>query len=321
MLKFLFFCLVFIHLCLRFPSCCSSFLVLSMSIVMVAWTGSCSARFSFSTVLLGIFFSVICLTVSSHTIFLWMCLVLGSISTTGWLSYSLPSHPLSIYFASSVTGGLLFVFSTYSSSLPPLFLFTSLLLLIGFFPFQFWSFLVLPHLPLYLVCVFLGPIKFGYLWLLLESPTYFFWLGMLSLCTGLLIIYTALSSWALLWASSSVLLFQLLLLDSRLGLIYYVVYSITLLSISYFVLFSYSLTLPFICVAGIPPLGIFWAKLLSLVRLPLLHCLVLLFISSLVLFPYFYARVSCRPLGFPSITISFSLFFLFPYLICSLALA
>jgi len=247
-------------------------------------------------------------------------LVLGSVSTTGWLSISLPARPLSIYFVSSVLGGLLFVFSSVSSSIPPFFTFTSLLLLLGFFPFQFWSFSILSHLTLFRVCLFLGPIKFGYLWLLLESHTYFFWLGLLRLCTGLLIIYTAIATWALLWASSSTLLFQLLLLDTSLGLIYYVVYSLSLLSISYYQLNSYPLTLPFIGVAGIPPLGMFWAKLVSLLRLPFLHCLALLLSSAFVLYPYFLARISFRLIGFPSLTSSFFFFFLLPFWICSYAL-
>lgn len=287
---------------------------------MVAWTGFCSVRFSFLTVLLGIFFSVQGLTVTSNTIFVWLSIVLGSISTTGWLSYSLPTLPLSIYFVSSVLGGLLFVFSSYSSTIPPLFIFTSLLLLLGFFPFQFWSFAVLPHLSLSRVCLFLGPIKFGYLWLLLSSSNFFFWLGLLRLCTGLLIIYTAIAIWALLWASSSTLLFQLLLLDSFLGIIFYVVYSLTLLSISHFLSNKQPLTLPFLRVAGLPPLGIFWPKLLSLLRLPFFHCLSLLFRSALVLFPYFLARVSLRPQGIPSLAGGFTMFILVPYLICSFSL-
>jgi len=272
-------------------------------------------------VLLGIIFSVIGLTVSSQNIFLWLCLVLGTITTTGWLSISISPIPLSIYFISSVLGGLLFVFSSISSSIPPFFTFTSLLLLLGFFPFQFWSFSVLSHLSLFRVCIFLGPIKLGYLWLLLESPTYFFWLGLLRLRTGLLILYTAVAIWALLWASSSALLFQLLLLDTFFGLIYYVVYSLSLLSISYFHFYSHPLSLPFLGLAGIPPLGIFWAKVLSLLSLSFLHCLALLFSSSLVLYPYFLARVSFRPLGWPSFSSSFFLFFLLPFSICYLALA
>merc|ERR1712168_569065 len=130
---------------------------------MVALTGSISSRFSFLLVVLGIFFSVMGITVSSQTIFLWMCLVIGSISTTGWLSISLSATPLSIYFVSSVLGGLLFVLSSFAPTIPPLFTFTSLLLLLGFFPFQFWSFSVLSHLSMFRFCVFLGPIKFGYL--------------------------------------------------------------------------------------------------------------------------------------------------------------
>merc|ERR1712042_258 len=233
-------------------------------------------------------------------------------------SISISPIPLSIYFISSVLGGLLFVFSSLSSSLPPFFTFSSLLLLLGFFPFQFWSFSVLSHLSLFRVCIFLGPIKFGYLWLLLESPTYYFWLGLLRLSTGLLILYTSNTAWALLWASSSALLFQLLLLDTLLGLIYYVVYSLSLLSISYFHLNSHPLTLPFLGLAGIPPLGIFWAKVLSLLSLPNLHCLALLLISGVVLYPYFLARVSFRSIGLPPFSVSFFLLFLLPFFICSI---
>ena len=134
-------------------------------------------------------------------------------------------------------------------------------------------------------------------------------------------MYTAIATWALLWASSSTLLFQLLLLDTFLGLIYYVVYSCLLLSIGYYHISSNPLTLPFLGLAGIPPLGMFWAKLLSLLRLPILHCLALLISSALVLFPYFNARVSFCSRGYISLTRSFFLLFFLPFTFCSTALA
>jgi len=310
------------HVCILLFSCFLSwsffFSVFCTNTALVVWTGSYSSRFSFFVVLLGIFFSVIGLTVSSHFLFVWLCLVLGSISTTGWLFISLPAHPLSIYFVSSVLGGLLFVFSSYSSSVPPFFSFIALLLLLGFFPFQFWSFSVLPCLPLSRACVFLGPMKTGYLFLLLQSPTYFFWLGVLRLITGLMVIFTASSIWALLWASSSTLLFQLLLLDSFLGIVFYSVYSLSLLCISYYVVSNQSLFVALVGLAGLPPLGIFWPKLLSLLSLPLLHCIALLFSSALVLYPYFQASLSSRCLRSPSVAGTFLIFVTLPYFLCFL---
>jgi len=266
--------------------------------------------------LLGVFLSVTGLIVSSHFLFIWLFLVLGTISTTGWLSLRLPPLPLSLYFVSSALGGLLFVFSSYSISLPPLFIFLSLLLLLGFFPFQFWSISVLARLPLSRSCVILGPMKLGYLFLLLECPINLLWVGLVSFVTGLILIFTSVKTWVLLWASSSTLLFQVLLMDSFFGFVFYLVYSSTILCLSYYLLTNFSSLISFCSLAGMPPLGMFWPKLLALYNLPSFHCLVLLFCSALTLYPYFSFGVTQTYNSLPSFSSSLLLNVTLPLLIC-----
>jgi len=270
----------------------------------------------FLVMLFGVFLSVVGLLVSSHFLFTWMCLVLGTISTTGWLSLRLPALSLSLYFVSSALGGLLFVFSSYSRSLPPLFVFLSLLLLLGFFPFQFWSFSVLANLPLSRICLLQGPMKLGYLYLLLECPINLLWVGLVSFVTGLILIFTSVKTWVLLWASSSTLLFQVLLLDSFFGFVFYLVYSSTMLSLSYYVLTNFSLLIFFCSLAGMPPLGMFWPKLLALYNLPFFHCMVLLFCSALTLYPYFIFGVRQSKTSLPSFFSSFLLNVTLPISLC-----
>jgi len=272
--------------------------------------------FRFFIMLLGVFLSVTGLLVSSHYLFIWLCLVLGTISTTGWLSLLLPALPLSLYFVSSVLGGLLFVFSTYSSYLPPLFVFLSLLILLGFFPFQFWSFSVLANLPLSRTCIFQGPMKLGYLYLLQECPINLLWVGLVSFVTGLILIFTSVKTWVLLWASSSTLLFLVLLFDSFFGFVFYLVYSSVMLCLSYFLLTQFSILIFFCGLAGMPPLGMFWPKLLALYNLPFFHCMVLLFCSALTLYPYFIFGVAHSNNSLPSFSSSFLLNVILPLSIC-----
>jgi len=283
---------------------------------MVVWIGLHSGRFSFFLVLLGVTLSVLGMLVSSHYLFIWMCLVLGTLSTTGWLSFILPALPLSLYFVSSALGGLLFVFSSYTSSLPPLFVFLALLLLLGFFPFQFWSFSVLANLPLSKTCIFQGPMKLGYLFLLLECPLNLLWVGLVSFITGLILIFTSMKMWALLWGSSSTLLLQVLLLDSFFGFLFYVVYSSTMLCLSYYVEANFSLLILLCSLAGMPPLSMFWPKLLAIFNLPFLHCMVLLFCSALTLYPYFFFGLAIPSYSLPSFSSSFLLNVILPLSIC-----
>ena len=283
---------------------------------MVVWIGLSSGRFSFFLVLLGVSLSVLGLTVSSHFLFIWMCLVLGTLCTTGWLSLMLPALPLSLYFVSSALGGLLFVVSSYSSSLPHLFVFLALLLLLGFFPFQFWSLSVLANLPLSSTCVFQGPMKLGYLFLLLESPLSLLWVGLISFVTGLILIFTSIKIWALLWASSSTLLLQVLLLDSVLGFLYYIVYSSTMLCLSHYVDTNFSLLIFFCSLAGMPPLGMFWPKLLALYSIPFFHCMILLICSALTLYPYFFFGLANPSHSLPSFSSTLLLNVMMPLSIC-----
>lgn len=178
---------------------------------------------------LGISFSVAGLLCCKNVFVIWTFIVLGSLTSAGWLSLSLTPLPLATFFVSSALGGLLFVVSSFSSSVPALLSGLALMLLLGYFPFQFWSLAVLSHLPLSFSCFFLGPIKLGYLFLLLDLNISIFTFGMVALLLGTLLFFHCTTLAGLLWSSSSCLLLPLLLLGSYHGLLFFTIYCLALL--------------------------------------------------------------------------------------------
>lgn len=64
----------------------------------------------------------------------------------------------------------------------------SLLLKIGLAPFQFWVFKVLSSIDMSRLCFFLGPLKVGLLWLIVNVDHPFLVLLTASLVLGILIL-------------------------------------------------------------------------------------------------------------------------------------
>jgi len=119
--------------------------------------------FSCQYILLGIAVSVVGVSLSVSPFMTFIFLVLRTISTCGWFKPQLPASSLVLYFVVSATGGLMFLIGSHSPILSPLFSAVALLLLLGFFPFQFWAIRILPHLSISSLIAFLGPIKIGLL--------------------------------------------------------------------------------------------------------------------------------------------------------------
>lgn len=130
---------------------------------MGACHGSRNFKLFVLQVLLGIFLSVLGTCVLSSPFVIWSFLVLGSLSSVGWLKSKLSPGVLSLYFLVSVLGSLLFLVGCSRFSYSALVLQLALLLKSGLAPFQFWVHKVLQNLDIGSLCVFLGPLKFGLL--------------------------------------------------------------------------------------------------------------------------------------------------------------
>ena len=114
-------------------------------------------------------------------------------------------------------------------------------------------------LPLDLVstCFFLGPLKLGILYLLVDISRPSIILLSLSLLTGLVLLFLATHISVLLFASGSVQLLILVLLGPSLCPFYYLIYLFSLLGMVFFACSLISQFFAFLALAGLPPLTIF----------------------------------------------------------------
>jgi len=170
----------------------------------------------------------------------------------------------------SVVRSLLFLLSSGAHSLSASFLQLALLLKLGLAPFHFWVYKVIISLSLTSVCIFLGPLKLGILWLLVNIKGASLLLFLASLFLGLVLLWVSTSIHLLLFASGARQLIILVLLGPSFFLLYYLIYLIALLGVA---LGTFRIVSPFIsfaCLSGIPPLTMFWAKVLAVYHSPIL---------------------------------------------------
>jgi len=139
-------------------------------------------------VLLGSLLSVVGVLTISSPLFTWSFLVLGSLSICGYLKSYVFSSQLVTYFVVSVVGSLLFLSSCSENFCSTVSLQLSLLLKLGFPPFQFWVFKVLYSIPLRVLCCFLGPFKLGLLFLFVNISSPSLCLVSLSLFLGIIFL-------------------------------------------------------------------------------------------------------------------------------------
>lgn len=235
---------------------------------------------------LGILLSVSGILACSSHLFTWSFLVLGSLSVVCWLKTRVPSSALVLYFVISCLGGLLFLVSWTESWASSLVLQLSLLLKLGYAPFQFWVYKVLSPLSLIQLCFFLGPTKFGLLWLLVSISHSSLALTSASLLVGVLLLWLSGKSHLVLYASGSSHLLVLVLLGPNLFIIYHGIYLFSLLILS---LLEFELISPVVAFAGLgglPPLSMFWAKFHAIICSPLSISALILVVSMVLLWPY-----------------------------------
>lgn len=237
-------------------------------------------------VLLGILISVFGTCFLKSHLLVWSFLVLGSLSVCGWLKPKIPSVSLALYFVVSVLGSLLFLISCSDIWVSPLLLQLSLLLKLGFAPFHFWVFTILSPLKIGPLVFFLGPLKIGILWLLVSVSHPSLLLAFAALLVGVLLLWLTATLHIVVYASGSCQLIILLLMGPSFFPSYFLIYLIALLGIFWFTTQNVSSLFAFLCLGALPPLTMFWAKVLALSVLPILSSFLLLLISLLTLFPY-----------------------------------
>jgi len=245
-----------------------------------------SISFSRYTVLLGILISVIGTSLVSSHLMIWSFLVIGSLSVSGWLKTKVPSDALVLYFVVSAMGSLLFLLSCSELVLSSTLLQLALLLKLGLAPFQFWVFKVLFPLNISSLCFFLGPLKVGLLWLLVNITHPSLILASASLCLGIIMLWLTSQIQLVLYASGSCQLLILIVLGPSVFPLYYSVYLLALIGVSWFRSKIISSYFAFLSLGALPPLTMFWAKVLALLSLPTLYACLVIITSLLSLWPY-----------------------------------
>jgi len=248
--------------------------------------GRVSLSFSCYIVLLGILVSVIGTTLTISHLLIWSFFVIGSLSVCGWLKTLVPSGTLVLYFVVSVIGSLLFLVSCRSVFFSRLLIQLALLLKLGLAPFQFWVFKVIFSLDLSRLCFFLGPLKVGHLWLFVNAVHPSVILSAASLILGVAFLWLSSQSHLVLYASGRCQLLILVLLGPSAFALYYSIYLLALLGISWFSSGYLSSFFAFLGLGALPPLTIFWAKVFALLSLPFMYAGLVILVSLLRLWPY-----------------------------------
>jgi len=248
--------------------------------------GSLELAFHAFVMVLGIYTSVLGLLVVSTRLPLWLFLVLNTVSICLWLKTKADPSSVIIYFIISVLGSLIFLCSCLGTPLSGTFLQIALLLKLGFPPLHFWVVKLILGLELISLCNFLGPFKLGLLWLYFSNSGASLLLSSFSLPLGLFLLWSSFCPSLILFGSGCCQLLPILLLGPIPGLTYFLFYLVTLWGIS---LISFKLMSPllaFLSLGSLPPLSLFWGKVLALSLLPLASSVLVLLISVLSFWPY-----------------------------------
>jgi len=217
---------------------------------------------------------------------IWSFLVIGSLSIIGWLKTKVSSDALVLYFVVSSLGSLLFLLSCCEFVLSNILLQLALLLKLGLAPFQFWVFKVLFPLNITSLCLFLGPLKVGLLWLLVSITHPSLILASASLFLGIILLWLSSQVQIVLYASGSCQVLILVVLGPSVFPLYYSVYLTALLGVSWFRSKIISSFFAFLSLGALPPLNMFWAKVLALIALPTIYAGMVILTSLLSLWPY-----------------------------------
>jgi len=271
---------------------------------MVAYRG-CSSHPVFRTeMVVGIFLSMLGLVSFSSSVLSWFWIILSTLSFVGWLKGQINSSALSLFFVASLISSLLFLLGTLSGPFSNIIIQISILLKLGYAPFQFWVYKILPLLKFNNLVLFLGPFKFGFLMLFSHLNTTFTPFVLPSLILGIVLLCISSSLQIVLYASGSRIFFFLTLLGGPCSLIFILIYNLSLLLVLCWHFGLSSLFFALLALVGLPPLGMFWAKAIMLAVLPFILALLLLLVSSLTFWSYCRCGTESRDVCHTSFTIS-----------------
>lgn len=224
-------------------------------------------------------------------------MALGTLTITAWLSSYADSCCLCVYFLVSVLGGILFLLSALETFFSSFLLQCAITLKLGLAPFHFWVFNLLRFLPLPSLCIFLGPAKAGLLWVLVSSHSISLPFASLSLLLGIIWLWLSFSFSLILYSSRSCQFLIFFLLGPSYVIVFYLLYCLALLAVLCISFEIISPFLAFLCLAGLPPLTMFSAKLLALSILSFASGLLLVLISVLSFLPYLTFSLSLRSIS------------------------
>lgn len=188
---------------------------------------------------------------------IWLFLVIGTLSLTAWLKSQAQFHSVVLFFVVSVLGGLLFLLSRFESPLRSTVFCISLFLKLGLFPFHFWVTTVLRDLSLLFLCFFLGPAKFGLLFLLVFCQCPSFCFPFIALLFGLLVAYVSQSISLLLYASGSCQLLWYFFLGPSFFCSFYTTYLFSLIAVASLGFRILGPIIAFLNLGGLPPFTFF----------------------------------------------------------------
>jgi len=229
----------------------------------------------------------------------WAFLVLSTLCSVCYFKSYLSSAPLVVFFISSVIGGLLFLAGLLLLSSSCWVSNIGLLLKLGLSPFHFWAIRVVSFLFGWALFVFLGLLKLGPMFLLLNSSSNLFFWGLISLAFGFFVTWTSNSACYLLLGSGALLFCVLVTLSSSTLCRFFCAYILSLLLCCDHDVFSISSLMAWVSMAGLPPFPFFLSKVLALMLCPFFSGLLVLLVGGVTLFPYVFFGL-CTSSRFPS---------------------
>merc|ERR1712212_1244664 len=171
--------------------------------------------------------------------------------------------------------------------------------------FQFWVYSVLRSLSLADLCFFLGPLKTGLLWLLVSSSLNALFFVSLSLLVGILLLWHSCSIHLLLFGSGLCQAVIFVCLGPTVFPLYFAIYLLALLGVSVSQTSLLSPFLAFLGLGALPPLSIFWAKVLAVSCLPNALAFLVILVSILTLWPYVRFALSFSNSASPASSLTF----------------
>jgi len=284
---------------------------------MVAYRGFSSPPVFRTEMVVGIWLSSLGLVSFSSSVLSWFWIILSTLSFVGWLKCQINSSALSLFFVASLISSLLFLLGTLSGPFSHILIQLSILLKLGYAPFQFWVYKILPLMNFNNLVMFLGPFKFGFLMLFSHLNCTFTPFVLPSLLLGIVLLCVSSSLHLVLYASGSRMFFFLTLLGGPCSLIFIFIYNLSLLLVLCWHFGLSSLFFALLSLVGLPPLGMFWAKAIMLAVFPLIFALLLLLVSSFT----FWSYCRCGTLSRDGVHTSFTISRITILLPCTLVFA